>query len=370
MRNLLSSVMDRRLAALYAHWQAVWRAGQQEGDPVTLFSEAIDHMLVIGVDDRHCTYLHYGKAFAERFGTDLTGQVIDVLPTDILPAERRGMMEFEYTFAHSVQRPLWRSYTASFENGQTETWQRLVLPMGQGRLVVGAYPGPATAPEAMLELDPAERFLRLVIERVPLVLDEEGQILDLALSLKKFSDTNLKVAELGELATRDALTGVANLRHFHHLAAKALATSQHGLQPLSVLALDIDHFKRINDTWGHPMGDAALKAFAGACSEAIRKGDILGRCGGEEFAVALPNAGPEAALYIAERLRQQVEQIALPLPDGTTLRFTVSIGVASCGADRWVDRQLDIPALLAHADTALYQSKTNGRNRVTLAPEV
>ncbi|MDR3441208.1 GGDEF domain-containing protein [Telmatospirillum sp.] len=365
--------MDPRLADLLAIWRAAFFPAETIDQPLQPFSDHADHLLIIDIDGSQSRYTHYGQAFITHFGTDLTGQIIDLLPSDILPAERRGMLAFEYTYARRVLRPLWRSYTGRFDDGKTETWQRLVLPAGQGRLVVGAYPtdGPYPSPDEGADSE-GLALLRLLIERVPVVVDADGNIGDLALSLKIFSDTQQHMAELKEWATRDTLTGVANLRHFHHLAGLELDHAYRMGRAISVLALDIDYFKGINDRWGHPVGDQALKAFTAACRKALREPDILGRIGGEEFAVALPNTRIEEAQMIAERLRRQVEQVSLPLAQGDdAVSFTVSIGVVSSPPPGHAgEARPDISKLLALADAALYRSKSEGRNRVTVARPV
>ena len=361
MQDLIATVMDARLLDLLARWRAAG-AGGVIAEPTSCFAAHVENLLVIHMDGTGNRYSHYGSAFTRHFGADLTGCVIDVLPADILPAERRGMLEFEYTFARRVNRPLWRSYTALFGD-RTETWQRLVLPMGDTRLVVGAY---AVAPEATD--DRAAALLRLVIERVPVVLDPEGGIQDLALSLRTFCDTQQHVAELEVLATRDSLTGVANPRHFHHLAGLELDHARRMGRSFSLLALDIDHFKTVNDRWGHAAGDEALKAFVAACRVALREYDILGRVGGEEFAVALPNTGLDGARLIAERLRRQVEEMVVRPAKGDMFDLTVSVGVATRGtADPLGLPGLDVPGLLEQADAALYRAKAAGRNRVMVA---
>jgi diguanylate cyclase (GGDEF)-like protein len=355
----VSHVMDPRLSAMFEAWRAAFLSSGGINDPLFCFAPHADHLLIIDPEGERHRYSHYGQAFAKAFGTDLTGQFIDLVPTEILPVDRRGMLDFEYTFARKAKRPLWRSHTGQFADGQ-QTWQRLVLPLGGDRLAVGAYPIAEVQDLAQ------ERLLRLVIERMPVVLDDRGQVQDLALSLAAFCDTQQHVAELEVLATSDPLTGVANLRHFLHLAGLELDHAQRMERAFSLLALDIDHFKRINDTHGHAVGDAALKAFVEACKRALREYDILGRLGGEEFGVALPNTGEDGALVIAQRLRQQVEDIRLDMPKGGVLQFTVSVGVASCqpGPDQ---EETTIPLLMEKADAALYRSKSEGRNRVTLA---
>jgi diguanylate cyclase (GGDEF)-like protein len=177
----------------------------------------------------------------------------------------------------------------------------------------------------------------------------------------------MHMAELEVLATRDPLTGVANRPHFHHLAALELDHARRMGRAFALMALDLDHFKRINDTFGHAGGDQALVAFVAACRAALREYDILGRTGGEEFAIALPNTPADGALRIAERLRRQVEETALDFGSGRTARFSVSIGLVTCGPVDTLSPDTafpDIATLMERADAALYRAKASGRNRV------
>jgi len=355
----VSRVMDARLGDMLARWRDAFGADGL-AEPLASLAPHRDHMLVLAIESQGIRYLHYGQAFVAHFGVDLTGQVIAGLTPEVITPDRRGMLEFDYAFVQARQTPLWRSYTAEFGPGESETWQRLVLPAGDNRLVVGAYTVPIATPR-----DEAERLLRLVIERVPVVLDRDGVLCDLAVSLRDYSDTRRQAAELEVLANHDALTGVTNLRHFHRLAGLELEHARRMQRSLALLALDLDHFKRINDEWGHAAGDMALKTFAATCRATLREPDILGRCGGEEFAVALPNTGLDGALVIAERLRRAVERLRVPLPEAPPLAFTVSIGIAVAGPGG--DEAPDIATLLAQADKALYASKKAGRNRVSIA---
>lgn len=164
--------------------------------------------------------------------------------------------------------------------------------------------------------------------------------------------------ELRELATTDALTGVANRRRLMDLGTQELRRAQHSNAPFSVLMLDIDHFKNINDSLGHAAGDAVIRALARVCSESVRTVDTVGRFGGEEFALLLPMTPIAGALKLAERLRATVAAQELEW-EGRLVRFTVSIGAAEGGA-----HSEDFAALLGSADQAMYQAKNSGRNRV------
>ena len=163
------------------------------------------------------------------------------------------------------------------------------------------------------------------------------------------------------LALTDELTRLPNRRAFFARAAESLAVARRGEAPLALLALDIDHFKRINDTHGHEAGDRVLQQVAHAARAALRPGDLIGRTGGEEFLALLPGAAPGAAAEIAERLRAAVAAIdASAIAAG--LRVTVSVGVAARRAD-----ESSVEAVVRRADEALYRAKESGRNRVELA---
>jgi len=161
-------------------------------------------------------------------------------------------------------------------------------------------------------------------------------------------------AQVQKLATTDELTGLFNRRHFFELARAELSRAvRHGL-PLSAMLLDVDRFKSVNDTHGHAAGDQVLRQVAAVCRETLRAEDVVGRYGGEEFAVLLPATGlGEAASILAERLRAALEGTVISLPS-VELRVTASIGVAELRADE------DLATLLNRADAALYEAKGGG----------
>lgn len=165
--------------------------------------------------------------------------------------------------------------------------------------------------------------------------------------------------ELMRLASTDGLTGTLNRHSFLERGAAELGRAQRRQTTLAVLMLDADHFKRINDTYGHAGGDAALRGLAQAVIGAARASDLVGRLGGEEFALLLPETTEAAALLFAQRLRADVEGMAIPHGD-RTIRMTVSIGIAG---NRGRERA-DLAGLLREADAALYEAKAAGRNRV------
>lgn len=168
--------------------------------------------------------------------------------------------------------------------------------------------------------------------------------------------------ELRRLATTDALTGVNNRRRFNEISERELMRCKRYQHPLCVLMLDADHFKNVNDTYGHEAGDRVLKALANVCIAKLRDVDVLGRFGGEEFTVTLPETSLETALEAAERLRESLAATRVELEDGQEISFTVSIG-----ASNLQDTDTSLSDLLNRADAALYKAKEEGRNRVIAA---
>uniref|UniRef100_Q47C76 Sensor protein FixL n=1 Tax=Dechloromonas aromatica (strain RCB) TaxID=159087 RepID=Q47C76_DECAR len=168
--------------------------------------------------------------------------------------------------------------------------------------------------------------------------------------------------ELERLSQFDELTNLFNRRHFFSLAKHELNRSSRYRSKLSVMMLDIDHFKRINDGHGHKTGDLVLANIGKQIGDSLRDSDIAGRMGGEEFAILLPETDLEQASIMAERLRKQVAETWLDIGDGRTLNCTLSIGLATKS-----DQQIDLENLLHQADTALYAAKNSGRNKVSCA---
>ncbi len=163
-------------------------------------------------------------------------------------------------------------------------------------------------------------------------------------------------------ARTDALTGCATRRHFMEQANMELARVRRYGGKLSMLMLDLDHFKRVNDSHGHHVGDLTLQKLAQVCHEVLRQGDIAGRLGGEEFGVLLVETDKASAMEAAERLRLAIAAAEVPLEDGGCVRFTASIGVATAEPGDG-----NIEAVFKRADHALYEAKNNGRNRVAAA---
>jgi len=172
------------------------------------------------------------------------------------------------------------------------------------------------------------------------------------------------VSELQRLSRHDALTGLLNRRAMQEALDTQLRRSERTKEPFVVMMLDLDHFKRINDRFGHPVGDQALKHVAALLQSAMRTSDSLGRFGGEEFVLLLPNTPVDQAESVAEKIRDLLHRSPLAA-ESTTIPLSVSIGVA-----QWRENAEDISRVLSRADAALFQAKVQGRNRVVTALDV
>ncbi|TCI02648.1 diguanylate cyclase [Corallincola luteus] len=180
---------------------------------------------------------------------------------------------------------------------------------------------------------------------------------ELEVALRELADSN---RELEEQNTRDALTGVRNRKYFDKRYIAEQRRSRREQTPLALIMADIDHFKQINDTYGHPVGDICIREVASRAAEVVKRpGDVVARYGGEEFALILPNTSPEGARQLAERLCSAIRDQGVVTGAGE-LPLTISCGVACL----YIDPQLPPETLLAQADKALYQAKQQGRDRV------
>jgi diguanylate cyclase (GGDEF)-like protein len=231
--------------------------------------------------------------------------------------------------------------------------------------------------------DPAASVRALQLSREPLyndlaelctaltaaiVIADNWFLLTLFLPAVTLLQRSLRHAQLQNASRIDAKTGLLNAATWHREARVALSRATRTHTPLAVAMLDIDHFKAVNDTYGHLTGDAVLAALSATLRGLLRDYDITGRFGGEEFIVLLPHTDAPAAGQIADRLRAKLAEITVTSREhddtSTPLRVTVSIGVATLTSAR-----RDLDDLIAAADAALYRAKAQGRNQVCLMPE-
>ena len=180
-------------------------------------------------------------------------------------------------------------------------------------------------------------------------------------AVKDWKRSEQRAHDLQSLAAIDPLTGLYNRRQFETLARAELARCQRYVRPCSFLMIDVDHFKLVNDTFGHEMGDWVLKMVANTLTAARRDADVVARFGGEEFVIMLPETTRDAAAMVAERIRSMVAASALAVGD-SRLSLTISVGVGETMAGL-----PGVEAVLRDADQALYDAKANGRNIVCVA---
>ncbi|MBZ9559501.1 MULTISPECIES: GGDEF domain-containing protein [unclassified Modicisalibacter] len=227
-------------------------------------------------------------------------------------------------------------------------------PMGVVRVALLLIMANGVGFFALLRLEKLQRrqFFLLHEER-----DQNRQLLG------EIAHRELLEEQLRRVAERDALTGLNSRRHFMKLAEALLQVSRVEKTPFSLFMIDVDHFKRINDTWGHSQGDWVLARISEVCAHSLRPTDVIGRFGGEEFVVALPDTGADGALRVAERLRKRVAELPAD-EEMRELRLSITIGVAVAHGD-----EIDLQALITRADRALYVGKREGRDRVVACGE-
>ena len=234
------------------------------------------------------------------------------------------------------------------------------------RLLPAGLGATATMPAEVRECALRERGGALIpVELKALDLGAEGGahysggwLVDLRARRAEQEHTAALLAQLEQEAMTDPLTALPNRRAYDAELARVAARSRRNRSPSSVGVADIDHFKGVNDTYGHPVGDLVLCEVGKAIERAARGTDFVARTGGEEFGMLFPDTAIEMAGLVAERMRQAVEATCVTTPDGACIRVTISIGLAPLAPGAAPD------AALAGADGALYQAKDQGRNRV------
>lgn len=297
---------------------------------------------------------------ALRVANELQQAVFDALPSQIAVLDPQGQI--------LQTNAAWQDFakTQGFDNPfgfpgarYFEVLEHLV-GRDQGSMLLAASQGIAAVirgdmPSFQLEYS-CQTFedKRWFIMRVTPVLDEQGRVV-----VSHEDVTRLKAAELTNLmlANVDFLTSALSRRHFLDVAEQEFSRSQRYNMPLMVMMLDLDHFKQTNDQHGHDAGDAVLREFVQTVRAVMRESDVIGRLGGEEFAVLLPSTAREGGQALAERVVELVRESPVVVA-GYPIHYTVSIGVSCLEGD------LSFAALLKRADTALYRAKSQGRNCV------
>ena len=286
----------------------------------TLLSTVLDHIDAhVFVKDRQGRFLYVNRSSAELFGVP-ADEIVNYRDADFFSAD--------------ILEPIHELDRLVFDTQQTQSRE-----------------------ERLLDRTGAPRYFWSV--KVPLV--EDGHVTALIGLSTDITELHTLRTQLEFEASTDALTGVANRRHFYDVAEKSFASAQRDHTPLTLLVLDFDHFKRINDTFGHQAGDHVLLGVAQRLASGIRPGDFIGRVGGEEFAILLPDTDLVIARYVANHLRTALADMSFGLPGDDDVSISVSMGGT---AVRAMDPNFD--ACYARADAALYRAKAAGRNRVRL----
>lgn len=197
---------------------------------------------------------------------------------------------------------------------------------------------------------------------VSVLHNEEGAVRGFAVVLRDMTERKLAADRLVELATKDALTGLSNRRVFYEVAENEITRRLRYPAPLSLLMIDADRFKAINDGHGHPAGDEVLRHLASVLRAQLRRTDLAARFGGEEFVVLLPGTNAQGALVLAERIRNAVASTPVTFEE-RSIPYTVSIGIGEAAKDA------DLKTVLGAADRAVYRAKSEGRNRTVVDQE-
>jgi len=239
--------------------------------------------------------------------------------------------------------PDYQTWKARSPNRKETPWHAvLAAPLVAGRHLMGVI--------SVGDADPDRRFTTSDVYLLNMFAQQAAIAIENARLFR----------ELQELAVTDALTGLNNRRHFFEIAEREIDRSIRYKRFLAVLMLDIDHYKEVNDTYGHITGDQVLRVLADRCKEKLRASDVVGRFGGDEFAVLLPETGHAGATMVAEKLRESIADSAITT-DQTLITITISVGVAYLDATC-----ASLDQLLERADQALYSAKQTGRNRVCI----
>jgi diguanylate cyclase (GGDEF)-like protein len=359
---LLFAYLQDRIAAL-AWWGAaylvgsssgaIWRLGDQISPPVPQSTANILLFVAVGMIWSAARLFHgrrisWPGMFCGAGAWLAACSVPDIANSPGYRVIVSSLIVATYTFMIAVE--LWRERRKPL----IRRWPAIFVPMLHGAIFLF----PMALASLSLDLDgsrnPATGWAAVfAIEVVLYVVGAAFIVLVLA---KDRAVRAYKVA-----AATDALTGLLNRRGFFEAAAEIVSVSRTSKRPVSVLAFDLDHFKSINDNFGHAMGDTMLQLFASVARKTMRANDVIGRLGGEEFVAVLSGTQAEAGIA-AERVRAAFET-ATRDPKGDRIPATVSIGVACGPADTAVDQ------LITRADAALYRAKANGRNRIEFADE-
>jgi diguanylate cyclase (GGDEF)-like protein/PAS domain S-box-containing protein len=284
----------------------------------------------------------------------------------VLEGSELGFWDWDILTGKVERNPRWGQilgYTVDELQQTAQQWSDFVHPSDRDRAwasIFDVIEGRAAAHKLEYRMLHKDGSIRWILDQAKVMQrDDNGKAIRMCGTHTDITERKLLEEELRRQAHVDYLTGVYNRRHFMERAEHELRRAVRYGSPLSILMLDIDHFKQINDRYGHKIGDTVLKAVADLSHATFRDVDIIGRLGGDEFAVLLPETNLQFAIEAAERLRETITNARIPFSDGAPMSFSVSIGASSVSPS-----SNHIDALLNLADEALYKAKEGGRNRV------
>jgi diguanylate cyclase (GGDEF)-like protein/PAS domain S-box-containing protein len=291
----------------------------------------------------------------ERLYLDLAGAILVVLDLEarIQLLNRRGCEVIGISESEAYGREWFEAFSPEAER---ESQRAIFFGFLKGNQGEGQ--------DVEMTLTTKSGEVRLITWRDQLLRDEQGRIVGAISSGEDITERRKLEAQLAQLVIRDELTGAFNRRYFLGQAPTEIQRALRFHHPLSFMFLDLDYFKTINDTYGHPAGDEVLKAFTKLCRETLRPTDLFCRYGGDEFAVMLPETGAEQAAIVANRISQMMERLE-QAGDSPLKGLSASIGIAQLlGAD---DR---LEAILDRIDKAAYRAKESGRGRIEICREM
>lgn len=313
---------------------------------IDTISELID-MLIVGA------LKHFDLTQCELWLVDSVSGLLDILPaklpesTRLVPESHLPVLYAESIHQHNEARVTlvdWQFIRENLVFSGQEMGSAALLPlMRAGKWIGSLHFG-------------ARSFQRFTKDMSTDFMHHLGILAAVAI------ENAINREQLHRLSLTDALTGVANRRAFHTTLEKEISLSQRRQEPLSLFLIDLDHFKQINDTYGHQFGDKVLVHVSRYISKLLRKSDHVCRYGGEEFALILPNCDRRLAIEVAERIRQQVSELAIWHDKGERIHLTLSIGL-TCWQPNSSER-LSGDEFLRTADKAVYSAKAEGRNCV------
>ena len=339
LRESQNALQQRNLELnrLYRASETLFSASEPILEEVT---ETIVKTVLAEFGQSNCSLLVAGPGKNEIKRVAVFGPYADEVSKGILKLDGQGLVPRAFRFGEIVNIPDVRKepdYAPNWKAGRSE----LAIPLKIGGQVIGVIDVQSKEINAFDHDD--ERLMGIFAERAALALE----------NVRLFE-------EIKWLATTDELTGIHNRRQLFELGRIEIERARRYGHPLSAIMLDIDFFKKVNDTYGHSVGDQVLRVLAQECSDSIREYDILGRYGGEEFAVVLPETEHSDACVTAERLRKCIEEKSFKTTHAE-ITLTISLGVAEM-----TEETSDLATLLDHADSALYAAKQTGRNCVRL----